>query len=169
MAYCPQCGQALSEGARFCANCGMAVDSAASPTESAQQQQQAQSSIDDTGAVPAVAGQISRDVRNMAMLCHLSTFSGYFFPVGNILAPLFIWLMKREESSFIDAHGKEALNFQISVTLYAIVSAILIIVLIGILLLIALILFDLISVIIAAIRANNGQDYRYRLTIRFIK
>ena len=77
--------------------------------------------------------------------------------------------MKREESLFIDAHGKEVLNFQISVTIYAIVCAILILILIGLVLLVILILFALISVIIAAVQANSGSEYRYRLAIRFIK
>ncbi|MCZ6614565.1 MAG: DUF4870 domain-containing protein [Chloroflexi bacterium] len=103
------------------------------------------------------------------MLCHLSTFSGWFIPLGNILGPLIIWLMKREESPFIDAHGKEALNWQISATIYFIVSFALAFVLIGFVLLPALLVFDIIIVIIATVRANSGQAYRYPLTIRFIK
>jgi len=105
----------------------------------------------------------------MAMLCHLSAFAGYFIPFGHILGPLVVWLLKREESAFIDAHGKEALNFQISVTIYAVISAILILVVIGFLLLPILLVFEIIVVIIAAIRANNGAEYRYPLSLRFIK
>jgi len=103
------------------------------------------------------------------MLCHLSAFAGYFIPFGHILGPLLVWLLKREESAFIDAHGKEALNFQISVTIYAVISAILILVVIGFLLLPILLVFEIIVVIIAAVRANNGLEYRYPVTIRFIK
>ncbi|MCZ6789707.1 MAG: DUF4870 domain-containing protein [Chloroflexi bacterium] len=103
------------------------------------------------------------------MLCHLSTFSGWFIPLGNILGPLIIWLMKRQESPFIDAHGKEALNWQISATIYFIVSFALVFVLIGFVLLPAVLVFDIIIVIVATVRANSGQAYRYPLTIRFIK
>ena len=59
------------------------------------------------------------------MLCHLSAFAGFTgIPFGTILGLLVIWLLKREESPFIDTHGKEALNFQISVIIYGIISAI---------------------------------------------
>ena len=103
------------------------------------------------------------------MLCHLSTFSGSFIPLGNILGPLIIWLMKREVSPFIDTHGKEALNWQISATIYFVVCFALVFVLIGFVLLPALLIFDIVIVIIATVRANGGQAYRYPLTIRFIK
>ncbi len=106
----------------------------------------------------------------MAMLCHLAAFSGFVgIPLGHILGPLIVWLVKREESPFIDAHGKESLNFQISMTIYYIVSAILIIVVIGFLFLAVLFVFQIIVIIVAAIRANNGVEYRSPMTLRFIK
>ena len=95
---------------------------------------------------PFSASQVPRDARNIAVLGHLSAFAGYFIPFGNVAGPLIVWLMKREDSSFIDFHGKEALNFQISMTIYAIVSIILVLVVIGILLLIGLVLLELIAV-----------------------
>ncbi|MCI0440968.1 MAG: DUF4870 domain-containing protein [Chloroflexi bacterium] len=105
----------------------------------------------------------------MAALAHLSAFAGLVVPLfGNVLGPLIVWLLKREESPFIDAHGKAALNFQISVTIYMIVSAILIIIVIGFFLLIALGIFAIVMTIIAAIKAGNGEDYVYPLAIRFI-
>jgi len=104
----------------------------------------------------------------MAMLTHLSAFAGIFVPLGNIWGPLVVWLIKKDESPEVDAHGKESLNFQISATLYMIVSAILMLVLVGILLLIGLAVFWVVVVIVASVRANSGEFYRYPLTIRFI-
>ena len=102
------------------------------------------------------------------MLTHLSAFAGFVIPLGNIWGPLLVWLIKKDESPEVDAHGKESLNFQISITLYMIVAAILVLVLVGILLLIGLSIFWFVVVIVASIRANSGELYRYPLTIRFI-
>ncbi len=110
----------------------------------------------------------SKDERTMAMLCHLSTFSGFVIPFGNVIGPLIIWLMKKDESALVDDQGKEALNFQISMTLYIIGAAILSIFLIGIPILIGLLILDLIVTIMASIQANEGLEYRYPITIRFI-
>ena len=109
-----------------------------------------------------------RDQRTWAMLCHLSAFAGYVFPLGNIFGPLIVWLVKREQHPLVEDQGKESLNFQLSVTLYAIVGVVLSFVIIGIPLLIALVIFDLIVVILAAVKANDGVAYRYPLNIRFI-
>ncbi len=107
--------------------------------------------------------------KNWAMLCHLSAFVGYFFPFGNIIGPLVIWLMKKDEIPAVDEHGKESLNFQISTTIYAIIASALILVAVGILLLPIVIIMQVVFVIIASLKANNGESYRYPLTIRFIK
>ena len=114
-------------------------------------------------------GTPEKQERTWAMLCHLSIFSGHFIPLGNIIAPLVIWLVKKEESPFVDYHGKESLNFQISLTIYFIVAAVLAIVLIGFVILAVLWVFGIIVVIIAGLKANEGQYYRYPLTMRFIK
>ncbi|WP_163536978.1 DUF4870 domain-containing protein [Gracilibacillus sp. YIM 98692] len=104
-----------------------------------------------------------KDERLFAMLMYLLSF---FFPV---LAPLIIWLMKREESELIDYHGKEYFNFFISFTIYSIVSGILILVLIGIILLPIVGILAFIFTIIALVKAYNGEHYRIPLVIRFIK
>ncbi|MBC8873080.1 MAG: DUF4870 domain-containing protein [Planctomycetes bacterium] len=109
------------------------------------------------------------DERMWAMFCHLSTFSGYLVPFGNILGPLVVWLVKKDEYALVDDQGKEALNFQISITIWTIIAAILCIVLVGIPLLIALVVFDIVVTIMAAIQANQGNYYRYPMTIRFIQ
>jgi uncharacterized Tic20 family protein len=110
----------------------------------------------------------NRDERMWAMFCHLAGLAGFIFPFGNVIAPLIIWLVKKEEYELVNDQGKEALNFQISMTIYILASVILIILVIGIALLIILGLFSLIVVIIAAIKANEGERYRYPLTIRFL-
>jgi uncharacterized Tic20 family protein len=104
-----------------------------------------------------------------AALCHISTFAGYYFPFANIIAPLVIWLSKKDECPFVRDQGKEAVNFQISITLYCIVCIPLIFVCIGIVLLIVISIFDFICTIIATINASDGVKYRYPLSIRFIK
>ena len=111
---------------------------------------------------------LSQDERTWGMLCHLSALAGYIIPFGNIVGPLVVWLIKKDEMPFVEDQGKEALNFQISVTIYVIVSIVLVFVLIGIVLLIAVGIFSLVVLIIAAIKANQGEAYRYPLCIRFI-
>ena len=104
------------------------------------------------------------------MFCHLAALAALTgVPLAHVLAPLVVWLIKRDAHPFIDEQGKEALNFQISMTIYALVSAVLIIVIIGLLLLPIVLIADLVLVIVASIKASNGQSYRYPLTIRFIK
>lgn len=111
----------------------------------------------------------SKDARLWAMLSHLTAFSGFFIPLGNIIAPLIIWLIKKDQHEFVDDQGKESLNFQISITLYAIISVVLAFVLIGFILIAAILIFEFIVVIIATVKSNDGHVYRYPLTIRFIK
>lgn len=103
------------------------------------------------------------------MLCHLSTFAGYVIPFGNIIAPLIIWIMKKEEFPLANDQGKEVLNFQISFMIYLTIALLLVILLIAIALGVVLLLFEVIITIIAAVNAYDGVRYRYPLTIRFIK
>jgi len=112
---------------------------------------------------------VSRDDRTWAMLAHLSALVGYsIVPFGNIVAPLVIWLIRKDQSWFVDDQAKESINFQISMVIYALISIPLVLLLIGIVLLILLYVFGIVMVIIAAIKANDGVQYRYPVTIRFI-
>ena len=114
--------------------------------------------------------QEEKDSKLYGMLCHLLALAGYIgIPFGNIIGPLVIWLMKKDQYPFVNDQGKESLNFQISLTIYASVSALLIFIAIGMVLLPAVFVFGLVMVIIAAIQANQGVAYRYPLTIRFLK
>ena len=117
----------------------------------------------------AIEATPSKDERTWAMLCHFSTYIGFIFPFGNIIVPLIIWLSKREDLPLVEDQGREALNFQISMTIYFIISGILCIILIGIPIVIGLIIFDFIITIVAAISANDGKYYRYPINLKLIK
>lgn len=107
--------------------------------------------------------EINKDATNMAMLAHLlAIFTGF-------LGPLVIWLIKKDDSPFVDRHGKEALNFQLTVLIAMFVSGILTFLCIGFFMMTAVWVVDLIFCIIAAIKASKGEEYRYPLTIRFVK
>jgi uncharacterized protein len=111
----------------------------------------------------------SGNPKTIAMLCHVLGFAGYLVPFGNIIGPLVLWLIKRTESPMIDEHGKEALNFQISITIYTLACFPLMFVLIGFPLMLAVMVLDVVCIVLAAIKANNGEPYRYPLTIRLVK
>ena len=121
------------------------------------------------GTQGQISGSARRDENMWAMFCHLSALAGFVIPLGNIFGPLVIWLMKKDEYPLVDDQGKEALNFQISMTIYYIGAAVLILILIGIILLPALVIFSLVMTVIAMIKANEGVAYRYPVTIRFLK
>ena len=106
--------------------------------------------------------------KTWGMLCHLAALSGFIIPFGNIIGPLIIWLVKKEESEYVDKQGKESLNFQISVTIYALVAGILVLVVVGIFLLIVLGIAVLVLVIVASIKASNREEFSYPLTIRIL-
>ena len=106
--------------------------------------------------------------KNWAMFCHLAALSGFLIPLGNILGPLIVWLIKKDASPLVDAEGKKSLNFQISILIYMVISAILIFVLIGFVLMIAVGIFALVMIILAAIKTSNGEDFQYPLSIKFI-
>ncbi len=117
----------------------------------------------------AVERQASKEERNWAMACHLASLAGFIIPFGNILGPLIIWLVKKEEFPLVDDQGKEAVNFQITVFLMGLVGALLLLVLIGFLVLPALAVYWLVFTVIAAMRSNEGESYRYPFTLRLIK
>ncbi|MGB8341180.1 MAG: DUF4870 domain-containing protein [Chthoniobacterales bacterium] len=110
------------------------------------------------------------NVRTWAALCHASALLGVFlhFP-GHLIGPLIVWLVKRGDAPEIDAHGKEALNFQISMLIYNIVAVVFCLILIGFVFLAILWVLNAVLVIIAAIEASDGKFYRYPMTIRFIQ
>lgn len=110
------------------------------------------------------------EARRWAMICHLSALVGLLGNgIGFLLGPLIVWLVKKDSDPFVDDQGKEAVNFQITMFIVIIVSAILSFFLIGIPILIIAAVMAVVFPIIGAIKANDGEFYRYPLTIRFIK
>ena len=112
----------------------------------------------------------SSNVRTWTVLCHASALAGFFVPwAGHILGPLIVWLVKRGDSAEIDEHGRESLNFQISMLIYNLIAGVLCLVLIGFVILGILHILNLVLVIVASIQASEGKLYRYPITIRLIK
>ena len=107
--------------------------------------------------------------RTYAMFTHLSSFLGYLVGPLVIIAPLVMWLIKKDESAYISDHGREAVNFNISLWIYMFVAGLLTLACVGYVMLPALFVFNIVIVIIAAIRANSGAYYRYPITMRFIR
>lgn len=114
-------------------------------------------------------GSVSAEERQWAMFAHLSALAGFVIPFGNVIGPLVIWLVKKDTMPFVDEQGKESLNFQITVTIAAIICMALIVVLIGIPLLFVVGLIALVLTVIAGVKANEGVRYRYPFALRLIK
>ena len=112
---------------------------------------------------------VTKDDRTWGMAVHLSAFAGHLFPFAHIIAPLVVWQLKKDTSAFVDDQGKEAVNAQISVTIYAAVAIALCFVLIGIPLLAGLYVANVVLVIVAAMAANEGKAYRYPFILRLVK
>jgi hypothetical protein len=122
-----------------------------------------------TEPAPAPSAEVSKDARTWAMLCHLTALSGFVgVPFGHILGPLVCWLIKRNEHPFVDDQGKEALNFQITLTIAAIVCIPLVFLIIGIPMLLAVAVLGVVFSIIGALKANEGVPYRYPFALRLI-
>jgi uncharacterized protein len=117
---------------------------------------------------PAADAQVSDRDRQYAMLIQLSGFLSYLLGPLALIVTLALWLARKDESPFINDHGREAMNYKISMWIYAAMASMLTIVLIGCVILPALVIFDIVVVIMAAVAASAGQYYRYPITIRFI-
>lgn len=107
--------------------------------------------------------ELKSDSKMWAIAAHLVPLFGFA-----LLGPLVVYLVKKDDDPFVRNHAAEALNFQISLAIYAVISAVLVLLFIGILMLIALAIFAFVFAILAAIKASNGEFYKYPLTIRFV-
>ncbi|MDE1465637.1 DUF4870 domain-containing protein [Spartinivicinus poritis] len=103
------------------------------------------------------------------MLCHVAAFSFFIIPFGNVIGPLVIWLLKKDEYYFVNEQGKEAINFQITMLIILFACFILCFAFIGFLLLPIFIIFNFIITIVAFSKASKGISYRYPLCYQFIK
>ncbi|MEP4079796.1 DUF4870 domain-containing protein [Haloferula sp.] len=125
---------------------------------------------DDLSTPPQVTG-LAKEERNWALAAHLSSLSS-FIGIPGFVGPLVIWLVKKDEMPFASAQAKEALNFQISLFIYAVICFALILTVIGAVIgfpgIIALGLIEIIFTIIASIQAGEGKSYRYPMTFRLI-
>jgi len=119
---------------------------------------------------PVLDAKDNKQSRIWGMLCHLTALLGIVgIPFGNIAGPLIIWLLKKNVHPFVDEQGKESLNFQLSMTIYALVAALLIYLKIGMFLLLIVAGINFILVVIASIQAFKGETYLYPFKISFIK
>ena len=103
------------------------------------------------------------DEKTMAILSHILTI------VSSFIAPLIIYLIKKDESPYVAEHAKESLNFQITLFILYIVSLVLVLVVVGLIFLWLLPIAGLILVIIATIKASENKMYRYPINFRLIK
>jgi uncharacterized Tic20 family protein len=115
------------------------------------------------------AAEWDRSARLWATFAHLSGLLGLGVPFGHLIGPLVIWLVKRDVMPFVDEQGKEAVNFQITVTIALFVAAATFCVGIGVVVLPLVAVGSVVLVIVAAVKANGGEHYRYPVAIRFIR
>ena len=120
----------------------------------------------EAAPVPAV---LSAEQKQWGMFAHLAALAGFVIPFGNVLGPLIVWLVKKNEMPFVDEQGKESLNFQITVFIAMVVSIMAMFILIGFVLIFIVGIGALVLTIMAGIKANNGESYRYPFTLRLIK
>jgi uncharacterized protein len=115
----------------------------------------------------SASSDLPAQIRNWAVAAHLSAVIGAWVALA-FIGPLAVWLIKRDDHPFIAKHATEALNFNLSLLIYLAVAFLLSLLLIGIPLLIGIAIAWLVLTIVAAIKASNGEDYRYPFTIRFV-
>jgi uncharacterized Tic20 family protein len=120
--------------------------------------------LDSTPAAEPLV--LTSESRNWATFAHLSAFV-MFLGIPSLIGPLVVWLAKKDDP-YVEAQAKEALNFNISMLIYAIVAGISILLVIGIIALPAVFIAWFVLVIVAAIKAADGEDYRYPFTIRLV-
>ncbi len=109
------------------------------------------------------------EVRRKAMWIQLAGILWYVFPLANIIVPLALWLSWRNEDDYLNKMGREAVNFNISVTIYCFICILLMLVLIGFFLIVAVMIYQVTFVIIASVNASKGQAFRYPAILRLVK
>lgn len=110
-----------------------------------------------------------QQARQWAMFLHLSQLAGYIIPLLGLIAPIVIWQIKKEEYPILDEHGKIVVNWIISELIYAAIGFVLMFVVIGIPILAVLGVLAIVFPIIGGIKANNGELWRYPMTINIVK
>ena len=121
-----------------------------------------------SGVPPLSSQPITPDERTWGTMAHVSSIIAMFIGGLAVLGPLIVWLVKKNESPYVAHHGREALNFQITMFIAALVSAALILCGIGLVLLPLIFVANVILSIIGAMRANEGQLWTYPFSIRLV-
>jgi uncharacterized Tic20 family protein len=146
---CPACSARLDHHTTSCPHCGANLTAGAT-----------------AAAKPATADETARTT---AAAAHLSTFAGLIVPFGSVIGPLAVWLTRRDRDPFIDQAGREALNFGITIAVYGSVLLVAALMLVGIPLLMVGVVAWVVLASLAAVKASQGEAYRYPLTLRLIR
>lgn len=126
--------------------------------------------MSESSDTPAPAAPPTESERTWGMLAHLSALAGVVvWLLGCVLGPLIVWLSRRDQSAFVAEHAREALNFNITVVLAALVCLALMLVFVGFILGAALFIAWLVFTLTAAIKASEGEHYRYPFSLRLVK
>ena len=112
-------------------------------------------------------GGDEKELRLWSTLLHLSLLAGLIIPLGGLIVPVVIYILKKDELPGLEPHWHVVINWIISAVIYAAISFILMIIVIGVFLLWALALLGLVFPIIGAIKANDGEVWKYPLSIEF--
>lgn len=107
--------------------------------------------------------------RSQAALCHMLGFCGFLLPFGNILAPFIWWMARRDESPYVNEVGKDVINFQLTMTLYYMVSMLLCLLVIGFVFIMIFFIIHIFCMVKATVRTLNEDAYYYPFTIRFLR
>ena len=124
------------------------------------------SDLDNSSAYASKKPLFGLTENTYLMLMHLSQFAGFVIPLAGFIVPIIMWVTNKDNSASVDLHGKNIINFMIS---YAIYAAVLCITIIGIPVAIVLGILYLVFVVLASLKANNGEYWKYPLSIQFIK
>jgi uncharacterized Tic20 family protein len=117
---------------------------------------------------PTTSAAIGKEERNWAMLAHLSGLLAFATLIGGVLGPLVMWMIRKDDMNFAADQDKEALNFQITVFIAGLIAGVMCLILIGFVLLGILVIADLVLMIVAAVKASEGVNYRYPFNLRLI-
>ncbi len=109
------------------------------------------------------------ELNQYCMLMHLSQFVGYIFPLAGFILPIIMWTSFKDKNNTINEHGKNILNWMISVSIYSVIAIILVFLFIGFPLIIALGICSFLFTVLGALRASEGKIYKYPISIQFFK